>query len=122
MLNFACGNIRLTKIFSSSTTTITIKNVRRPYLTVGRRSGDAAEDSAGEDGEGGGGKAEEVFEELEGLSEDAMDFCAFWKSKYGTEYEEWKAKGTEKEKEKEKEGDEGEEGEKMEVDVMVAGP
>jgi hypothetical protein len=69
----------------------------------------------------------ELVEELMGLSEEAVDYHAFWRAKYGGEYramvpgkdgrnvEEEKEKG----REKEKEGDEGDE---MEVDGMVAGP
>jgi hypothetical protein len=69
----------------------------------------------------------ELIEELMGLSEEAADYHAFWRAKYGGEYramvpgkdgrnvEEEMEKG----REKEKEGDEGDE---MEVDGMVAGP
>jgi hypothetical protein len=69
----------------------------------------------------------ELVEELVGLSEEATEYRAFWRSKHGREY--WAmvpgkdGKNVEEEmeveKEKEKEGDEGDE---MEVDGMVAGP
>jgi hypothetical protein len=71
----------------------------------------------------------ELIEELVGLSEEAADYCAFWRAKYGREYramvsgkdrrnveeEMGKRKGREEEKEEE-------EGDKMEVDGMVTGP
>jgi hypothetical protein len=79
--------------------------------------------------EGEGVEDAELMEELVGLSEEAVEYRAFWRSKHGREYrvmvpgkdgknveEEMEV---EKEKEKEKEGDEGDE---MEVDGMVAGP
>jgi hypothetical protein len=85
------------------------------------------EESEGEEGEEG-----ELMEELVGLSEEAVEYHAFWRSKHGKEY--WAMvpgkdgrnveehmeveEDREKEKEKEKEGDEGDE---MEVDGMVAG-
>jgi hypothetical protein len=71
----------------------------------------------------------ELIEELMGLSEEATDYHAFWRVKYGGEYrvmvpgkdgrnvEEEMGKG--KGREEEKEGDEGD---KMEVDGMVMGP
>jgi hypothetical protein len=71
----------------------------------------------------------ELIEELVGLSEEATDYCAFWRAKYGGEYramvpgkdernvEEEMGKGR-RERKEEKEGDEGDE---MEVDGMVAG-
>jgi hypothetical protein len=81
------------------------------------------------------GGESELDGELVGLSEEAADYCAFWRVKYGGEYralvagedgrnvpeelEKEKEKEGEKEKELEKEGDEGDE---MEVDGMVAGP
>jgi hypothetical protein len=82
------------------------------------------DESEGEEAEG-----MELIEELMGLSEEAADYCAFWRAKYGGEYramvlgkdgrnvEEEMGKG--KGREEEKEGDEGD---KMEVDGMVAGP
>jgi hypothetical protein len=70
----------------------------------------------------------ELIEELMGLSEEAADYCTFWRVKYGGEYramvpgkdgrnveEMGKGKGREEEKE-------GDEGDKMEVDGVVAGP
>jgi hypothetical protein len=79
------------------------------------------------------GGESELDRELVGLSEEAADYRAFWRAKYGGEYQALvagedgrnvpeeleKEKGKEGEKEKEKEGDEGDE---MEVDGMVAGP
>jgi hypothetical protein len=79
--------------------------------------------------EGEGVEGAELVEELVGLSEEAVEYRAFWRSKHGREY--WamvpgkdeknveEEMEVEKEKEKEKEGDEGDE---MEVDGMVAGP
>jgi hypothetical protein len=74
-----------------------------------------------------GGKLE-LDEELVGLSEEAMDYGAFWQAKYGGKYRALVAGKDgrnvleelekEKEKEKEKERDEGDE---MEVDGMVMG-
>jgi hypothetical protein len=81
--------------------------------------------------EGEGVEDAELVEELVGLSEEAAEYRAFWRSKHGREYramvpekdgknvEEEMEVEKEKEKEKEKEGDEGDE---MEVDGMVAGP
>jgi hypothetical protein len=78
----------------------------------------------------------ELDEELVGLLEEAADYHAFWRAKYGGEYqalvvgedgrnmpeelekEREQEREKEKEKEKEKEGDEGD---KMEVDGMVMG-
>jgi hypothetical protein len=72
----------------------------------------------------------ELIEELVGLLEEAMDYCTFWRVKYGGEYramvlrknrknmEEEMRKGKGGEKEKELKGDEGNE---MEVDEMVMG-
>jgi hypothetical protein len=69
----------------------------------------------------------ELVEELVGLSEEAVEYRAFWRSKHRREYQAMvpgkDGKNVEEEmeveKEKEKEGDEGDE---MEVDGMVAGP
>jgi hypothetical protein len=71
----------------------------------------------------------ELVEELVGLSEEATEYRAFWRSKHGREYRAMipgkdgknveEEMEVEKEKEKEKEGDKGDE---MEVDGMVAGP
>jgi hypothetical protein len=79
------------------------------------------------------GGESELDEELVGLLEEAADYHAFWRAKYGGKY--WvlvagedgrnvpkeleKEKEQEREKEKEKEGDEGD---KLEVDGMVVGP
>jgi hypothetical protein len=76
------------------------------------------------------GGESELDDELVGLSEEATDYHAFWRVKYGGEYQalvvgedgrnvlEELEKEKEQEKEKEKEGDEGDE---MEVDGMVTG-
>jgi hypothetical protein len=77
--------------------------------------------------EGEGVEDAELVEELVGLSEEAAEYRAFWRSKHGREYQAMvpgkDGKNVEEEmeveKEKEKEGDEGDE---MEVDGMVAGP
>jgi hypothetical protein len=77
--------------------------------------------------EGEGVEEAELVEELVGLSEEAAEYRAFWRSKHGREYRAMvpgkDGKNVEEEmeveKEKEKEGDEGDE---MEVDGMVAGP
>jgi hypothetical protein len=77
--------------------------------------------------EGEGVEEAELVEELVGLSEEAAEYCTFWRSKHGREYRAMvpgkDGKNVEEEmeveKEKEKEGDEGDE---MEVDGMVAGP
>jgi hypothetical protein len=79
--------------------------------------------------EGEGVEDAELVEELVGLSEEAAEYRAFWRSKHGREYRAMvpgkdgknveEEMEVEKEKEKEKEGDEGDE---MEVDGMVAGP
>jgi hypothetical protein len=92
-------------------------------------------DAEASDEEEGG--ESELDGELVGLSEEAADYRAFWRVKYGGEYralvagedgrnvpeelEKEKGKEGEKEKEKEKEK-EGDEGDEMEVDGMVAGP
>jgi hypothetical protein len=86
----------------------------------------APAESNEDESEGEEAEDTELIEELVGLSEEAVDYRAFWRAKYGGEYramvpgkdgrnvEEEKEKG----REKEKEGDEGDE---MEVDGMVAG-
>jgi hypothetical protein len=70
----------------------------------------------------------ELVEELVELSEEAVDYCAFWRAKYRKEYWAVVAEKNEKnipeelevEKRKEK-GLEGDEGDEMEVYGMVAG-
>jgi hypothetical protein len=77
--------------------------------------------------EGEGVEDAELVEELVGLLEEAAEYRAFWRSKHRREYRVMvpgkNGKNVEEEmeveKEKEKEGDEGD---KMEVDGMVAGP
>jgi hypothetical protein len=64
----------------------------------------------------------EVDEDVVGLEEDAVDYCAFWLKKYREEYEEGGV--VEQEKDGEKGGEEKgqqSEGERMEVDAEVAG-
>jgi hypothetical protein len=96
------------------------------WVPVGNAEEESDEEEGGES---------ELDKELVGLSEEAADYHAFWRVKYGGKYralvvgedgrnvpeelEKEKEKEGEKEKEKEKEGDEGDE---MEVDGMVAGP
>jgi hypothetical protein len=87
----------------------------------------APAESDEDESEGEEAEDTELIEELVGLSEEAADYRAFWRAKYGGEYramvpgkdgrnvEEEMGKG----REKEKEGDEGDE---MEVDGMVVGP
>jgi hypothetical protein len=87
----------------------------------------APAESDEDESEGEEAEDAELIEELVGLLEEAADYRAFWRAKYGGEYramvpgkdgrnvEEEKEKG----REEEKEGDEGDE---MEVDGMVAGP
>ena len=82
-----------------------------------------------EESEGEEVEEEELVEELMGLLEEAADYRAFWRAKYGKEYQAVvlgkdgknveEELGEEKEKEKELGGDEGDE---MEVDGMVTGP
>jgi hypothetical protein len=84
-----------------------------------------------EESEGEEVEEAELMEELVGLSEEAAEYCAFWRSKHGKEYqamvpgkngknvEEHMEVEEDRKKEKEKERDEGDE---MEVDGMVAGP
>jgi hypothetical protein len=87
----------------------------------------ALAESDEDESEGEEAEDTELVEELVGLSEEAVDYCAFWRAKYGGEYramvpgKDRRNVGEEKEKgrEKEKEGDEGDE---MEVDGMVVGP
>jgi hypothetical protein len=96
------------------------------WVPVGNEEEESDEEEGGES---------ELDRELVGLLEEAADYHAFWRAKYGGEYralvvgedgrnvpeelEKEKGKEGEKEKEKEKEGDEGDE---MEVDGMVMGP
>jgi Sec-independent protein translocase protein TatA len=71
----------------------------------------------------------ELIEELVGLSEEAAEYRAFWRSKHGKEYRAMVPEKdgrnveehmeVEEDREKEKERDEGDE---MEVDGMVMGP
>jgi hypothetical protein len=83
----------------------------------------APAESDEDESEGEEAEDTELIEELVGLSEEAADYHAFWRAKYGEEYRamvpEKDGRNVEEEKEKEKEGDEGDE---MEVDGMVAGP
>jgi hypothetical protein len=68
----------------------------------------------------------ELIEELVGLSEEAVDYRAFWSAKYGGEYRAMvlgkDGRNVEEEKEKGREKEKGDEGDEMEVDGMVAGP
>jgi hypothetical protein len=65
----------------------------------------------------------EADEDVVGLEEDTMDYCAFWLKKYRQEYEEGGVVERRKDGEKggEEEGQQSE-GERMEVDAEVAGP